>query len=71
VPLGDLDRHEQVVSLRDRKKWADNQVEQSEEQICRGGQQYCQALRMKWRLVPPDNWMPDALARFNAELPEK
>lgn len=28
VPLGDLDRHEQVVSLRDRKKWADNQVEQ-------------------------------------------
>jgi chromosome partitioning protein len=28
VPLGDLDRYEQVVSLRDRKKWADNQVEQ-------------------------------------------
>lgn len=28
VPLGDLDSHEQVVSLRDRKKWADNQVEQ-------------------------------------------
>jgi hypothetical protein len=28
VPLGDLDRHEQVASLRDRKKWADNQVEQ-------------------------------------------
>ena len=28
VPLGDLDAHEQVVSLRDRKKWADNQVEQ-------------------------------------------
>jgi chromosome partitioning protein len=28
VPLGDLDRHEQVVLLRDRKKWADNQVEQ-------------------------------------------
>lgn len=28
VPLGDLDKHEQVVSLRDRKKWAENQVEQ-------------------------------------------
>lgn len=28
VPLGKLDKHEQVVSLRDRKKWADNQVEQ-------------------------------------------
>jgi len=28
VPLGDLDEHEQVVSLRDRKKWADNQLEQ-------------------------------------------
>ena len=28
VPLGDLDKHEQVVSLRDRKKWADNQIEQ-------------------------------------------
>jgi chromosome partitioning protein len=28
VPLGNLDKHEQVVSLRDRKKWADNQVEQ-------------------------------------------
>jgi hypothetical protein len=28
VPLGDLDRHEQVVSLRDRKKWTDNQIEQ-------------------------------------------
>lgn len=28
VPLGDLDQHEQVVSLRDRRKWADNQIEQ-------------------------------------------
>jgi chromosome partitioning protein len=28
VPLGNLNKHEQVVSLRDRKKWADNQVEQ-------------------------------------------
>ena len=28
VPLGDLDRHDQVVSLRDRRKWADNQLEQ-------------------------------------------
>ena len=28
VPLGDQDKHEQVVSLRDRKKWADNQIEQ-------------------------------------------
>jgi chromosome partitioning protein len=28
VPLGKLDQHEQVVSLRDRKKWADNQIEQ-------------------------------------------
>jgi chromosome partitioning protein len=28
VPLGDLDAHEQVVSLRDRKKWAENQVDQ-------------------------------------------
>ena len=28
VPLADLDQHEQVVSLRDRKKWADNQIEQ-------------------------------------------
>jgi cellulose biosynthesis protein BcsQ len=28
VPLGELDQHEQVVSLRDRKKWADNQIEQ-------------------------------------------
>lgn len=28
VPLGDLDQHEQVVSLRDRRKWAENQIEQ-------------------------------------------
>lgn len=28
VPLGELDQHEQVVSLRDRKKWADNQIDQ-------------------------------------------
>lgn len=28
VPLSDLDKHEQVVSLRDRRKWADNQLEQ-------------------------------------------
>jgi len=28
VPLGDLDQHEQVVSLRDRAKWAENQLEQ-------------------------------------------
>ena len=28
VPLSDLDLHEQVVSLRDRRKWADNQIEQ-------------------------------------------
>lgn len=30
VPLADLDQHEQVVSLRDRRKWADNQLEQIE-----------------------------------------
>ncbi|CAJ3000971.1 cobyrinic acid ac-diamide synthase [Burkholderia pseudomallei] len=28
VPLSDLDQHDQVVSLRDRRKWADNQIEQ-------------------------------------------
>jgi hypothetical protein len=28
VPVGYLDAHEQVKSLRDRAKWADNQVEQ-------------------------------------------
>ena len=28
VPLGELEGHEQVVSLRDRKKWSDNQIEQ-------------------------------------------
>lgn len=28
VPLSELDQHEQVVSLRDRRKWADNQIEQ-------------------------------------------
>jgi chromosome partitioning protein len=28
VPLGDLDQHRQVISLRDRSKWADNQIEQ-------------------------------------------
>jgi len=28
VPLGELDNHEQVVSLRDRRKWAENQLEQ-------------------------------------------
>ena len=28
VPLGDLDKHDQVVFLRDRQKWADNQIEQ-------------------------------------------
>jgi hypothetical protein len=28
VPLGDLNQHAQVVSLRDRRKWADNQIEQ-------------------------------------------
>jgi len=28
VPLGDLDQHDQVVSLRDRRKWAENQLEQ-------------------------------------------
>jgi len=28
APLGDLDQHEQVVTLRDRRKWADNQLEQ-------------------------------------------
>lgn len=28
VPLSDLDKHKQVVSLRDRSKWADNQLEQ-------------------------------------------
>lgn len=28
VPLGDLDQHEQVTSLRDRTGWADNQAEQ-------------------------------------------
>lgn len=30
VPLADLDNHEQVVTLRDRRKWADNQLEQIE-----------------------------------------
>lgn len=30
VPLSDLDKHEQVVSLRDRRKWAENQIEQIE-----------------------------------------
>ncbi|ENC6657907.1 ParA family protein [Aeromonas hydrophila] len=28
VPLSDLDQHDQVVSLRDRRKWAENQLEQ-------------------------------------------
>lgn len=28
VPLGDLDGHDQVISLRDRRKWAENQLEQ-------------------------------------------
>lgn len=28
VPLSDLDQHEQVISLRDRRKWAENQIEQ-------------------------------------------
>jgi hypothetical protein len=28
VPLGQLEHHKQVVSLRDRSKWADNQIEQ-------------------------------------------
>lgn len=28
VPLSDLGQHEQVVSLRDRRKWAENQIEQ-------------------------------------------
>jgi chromosome partitioning protein len=28
VPLGQLGNHEQVVSLRDRRKWAENQIEQ-------------------------------------------
>jgi chromosome partitioning protein len=28
VPLGDLDQHEQVTSLRDRTGWADNQADQ-------------------------------------------
>jgi chromosome partitioning protein len=28
VPLGELDAHKQVISLRDRSKWADNQIEQ-------------------------------------------
>lgn len=28
VPLGELDKHDQVVSLQDRRKWAINQVEQ-------------------------------------------
>lgn len=28
VPLGQLEHHKQVVSLRDRIKWADNQIEQ-------------------------------------------
>lgn len=28
VPLADLDQHDQVVTLRDRRKWADNQLEQ-------------------------------------------
>jgi hypothetical protein len=27
VPLTDLDKHEQVVTLRDRRKWAENQIE--------------------------------------------
>lgn len=28
VPIGQLDKHEQVVSLQDRRKWAHNQLEQ-------------------------------------------
>jgi hypothetical protein len=28
VPLGQLEHHKQVVSLRDRSQWADNQIEQ-------------------------------------------
>ena len=30
VPIGQLDKHEQVVSLQDRRKWATNQIEQIE-----------------------------------------
>jgi len=30
VPLGDLGGHKQVISLRDRSKWAENQMEQIE-----------------------------------------
>jgi chromosome partitioning protein len=30
VPIGKLDEHEQVVSLQDRKKWAQNQLDQIE-----------------------------------------
>jgi chromosome partitioning protein len=30
VPLSDLDQHTQVISLRDRTGWADNQIEQIE-----------------------------------------
>ncbi len=30
VPLGDLAEHDQVVTLRDRRRWADNQLEQIE-----------------------------------------
>lgn len=28
VPLGQLESHQQVISLQDRRKWADNQIEQ-------------------------------------------
>lgn len=28
VPLSNLDEHEQVISLRDRRKWAENQIDQ-------------------------------------------
>lgn len=28
VPLGQLEHHQQVVSLQDRRRWADNQIEQ-------------------------------------------
>ena len=30
VPIGKLDEHDQVVSLQDRRKWAQNQIEQIE-----------------------------------------
>jgi cellulose biosynthesis protein BcsQ len=30
VPLGQLDKHDQVVSLQDRRRWAHNQIEQIE-----------------------------------------